>query len=163
MFANNIPQIPSRILVVANHFSICTRKTNVWSYCCHITFPVKFMDVHVLSKVLNLASHRVHQNVVQNVKQNYQRCTFGLPSLYFPSLFFFPSPVLEIYLKHATMHSTNPLRHFYSFCCYFCILVLQLPCNDTFPFLREFSFLFAPQLMLVIPSLRKKLQVVLAL
>ena len=96
-------------------------------------------------------------------KKNYQRCTFGLPSLFFPFLFFFPSPVLEIYLKHATMHSTNPLRHFYSFCCYFCILVLQLPCNDTFPFLREFSFLFAPQLMLVIPSLRKKLQVVLAL
>lgn len=96
-------------------------------------------------------------------KKNYQRCTFGLPSLFFHSLFFFPSPVLEIYLKHATMHSTNPLRHFYSFCCYFCILVLQLLCNDTFPFLREFSFLFAPQLMLVIPSLRKKLQVVLAL
>lgn len=118
------------------------------------------MDVHVLSKVLNLASHRVHQNVVQNVKK--------LPKVHFwPSLsvfsfsVFFPSPVLEIYLKHATMHSTNPLRHFYSFCCYFCILVLQLPCNDTFPFLREFSFLFAPQLMLVIPSLRKKLQVVL--
>lgn len=158
MFVNNIPHIPSRILVVVNHFSICTRKTNVWSYCCHITFPVKFMDVHVLSKVLNLASHRVHQNVVQNVK----KITKGA-LLAFPLCFFFPSPVLEIYLKHATMHSTNPLRHFYSFCCYFCILVLQLPCNDTFPFLREFSFLFAPQLMLVIPSLRKKLQVVLAL
>lgn len=48
------------------------------------------MDVHVLSKVLNLASHRVHQNVVQNVK----KITKGA-LLAFPLCFFFSIPSIR--------------------------------------------------------------------
>ena len=65
----------------------------------------------------NLASHRVHQIVVQNVKKITKGALLAFPLCFFLFCFFFPSPVLEIYLKHATMHSTNPSRHFYSFCC----------------------------------------------
>ena len=48
------------------------------------------MDVvHVLSKVLNLASHRVHQNVVQNVKKITKGALLALPLCFFLLCFFF--------------------------------------------------------------------------
>lgn len=121
------------------------------------------MDVHVLSKVLNLASHRVHQNVVQNVTKITKGALLAFPLCFFLLCFFSIPSIRNIpETRYRALYKSFKTLIFYSFC-HFCILVLQLPCNDTFTFLREFSFLFAPQLMLVIPSLRKKLQVVLAL
>ena len=47
------------------------------------------MDVHVLSKVLNLASHRaVHQNVVQNVKKITKGALLAFPLCFFLFCFF---------------------------------------------------------------------------